>query len=171
MHSPMDRVPVYQAGGRWFKSSPALQVMANLEDIFIGSAMKSTRDYLGIEMMRSGRSVVYMPCVGRFWVAQTYLGHGGKAERVVASDIGLFPAVVGNLADPGKDLARLNLEFSDSVPEPNRPQMTQEGNWTLKQVCAVIDILEGKPTVTREQLVVEAKDRGQVLVEKGRDDC
>ena len=45
-------------------------------------------------------------------------------------------------------------------------QLTQEGNWTLKQVCAVIDILEGKTTVTREQLVAEAKERGQVLIEK-----
>jgi len=139
--------------------------MPNLGDIFVGSAMQSTRDYLGIEMLRSGRSVVYMPCVGRFWVAQTYLGHGGKAERVFASDIGLFPAVVGNLADPGKDLARLNLEFKDSVPEPNRDDEMDLGATALLAI-KLAQLTQNPPNPYLENIKREILTRWDVHKEK-----
>jgi len=93
--------------------------MQNLGDIFMGVTPSPTRDYIGLEMVRSGKKNVYMPCCGRFGVVQTYLGHGGVSRRVLSSDIGIFSTIVGFLADPRHEIAEMGLEFHHGIPEPD----------------------------------------------------
>jgi hypothetical protein len=80
--------------------------MIQTDPIFLGVVPRGARSYVAREIMRLDRPL-FNACAGRFSVVEAAVKAGFPATKIHASDIGLFSALIGFLADGSKCLEDL----------------------------------------------------------------
>lgn len=84
--------------------------MTTVNSLFSGVTTSPARDFVAGIAARSGRSAYLLPCVGRCYAAlEALVAKGVPPEKIWASDVSLFGAVIGHLADPSHRLADLGI--------------------------------------------------------------
>jgi hypothetical protein len=78
---------------------------------------RGARSYVAREIVRLGKPL-FNACAGRFSVIEAAVKAGFPAAKVHASDIGLFPALIGYIADDSKRLEDLGIRILDPDLEP-----------------------------------------------------
>jgi hypothetical protein len=97
--------------------------MIQTEPIFLGVVPRGARSYVARELVRLGKPL-FNACVGRFSVVEAAVKSGLPADRVQASDIGLFSSLIGYLADDSKHLEDLGIRILD--PDLERRDLRDE---------------------------------------------
>jgi hypothetical protein len=83
--------------------------------LFLGVSTGPARGMVA-ELWRQGRyRRVLLPCVGRFAVAIALADAGCAPGAMECSDLALFSAIIGYLADPRRDLSELGIQVPDDA--------------------------------------------------------
>jgi hypothetical protein len=94
----------------------------SVKQIFQGVTTSPSRDFVAECIIKTKPKRIYMPCVGRFAVLESYINHGGEKAEVYTSDISLFSSIIGYIADPSKDIRELNIKLSGIIqPATDEP--------------------------------------------------
>jgi hypothetical protein len=80
--------------------------------LFEGVVPQAARKYSAQQIVTLAKPF-YNPCVGRFTVVEAAIRSGLPADKVWATDIGLFSSILGYLADPTKQLDALGIRILD----------------------------------------------------------
>ncbi len=81
-----------------------------------GATSGPTREFIAKAIKARNADRVLVPAAGRFSVVETLLGVGVDRSKIYASDVGLYPSILGYLADPRHTVAELGLEFPAYIP-------------------------------------------------------
>jgi hypothetical protein len=91
--------------------------MIQTDPIFLGVVPRGARSYVAREIVRLGKPL-FNACAGRFSVIEAAVKAGLPANRIHASDIGLFSSLIGYLADDLMRLEDLGIRILDPDLEP-----------------------------------------------------
>ena len=115
--------------------------MPTTGSIFQGVTTAPCRDFIALQIMKSGKKNVYMPYAGRFGSALAYVGHAKKTEHLLTSDICLFSSMLGYLFDDRHSIDELGIK-NESVIKP-RDDSPEE---TVAAAMLAIKYAQVKPT-------------------------
>ena len=91
--------------------------MIQTDPIFFGVVPRGARSYVARELVRLGKPL-FNACASRFSIVEAAVKSGFPADKVQASDIGLFSSLIGYLADDSKHLEDLGIRILDPDLEP-----------------------------------------------------